>query len=246
LRLDDLNVLYVQSEDVAREFSGAVRMPSTANHWYVKKPRGRLLLLSDDIAYGSAADTTYRNTLAAVPGGEFALVDGLNLASGLTTSTKPLFWLGPMVPPFIDPALTYTFLLYDYVFWYTEQIPSLGPAQLTIFPYLQNGGKVVFSTTFQVAADPRNALRDFAPIDSVASTGGDTRVYGSYMVFADSSVPSDLYPNLQFNGTPKSGCAVHLPSASISSRSVSRHAERRRSGWPGNNRVLRFAVTSSG
>lgn len=201
LRLDALNVFYVQSQDVAREFSPTRRMPSGTDKWYVKKPRGRLLLLSDDVQYGVAADTAYRNALAAVPGGAFASIDKLNLALGLSSSTKSQFWLGTLMPPFLDPALIYTFLLYDYVFWYTEQLPMLGPAQLTLFPYLQNGGKVLFSTTFQVASDPRNALRDFAPIDSVASTGGDTRVYGSYMLFADSSTPGNYYPNLQFNGT---------------------------------------------
>jgi hypothetical protein len=176
-------------------------MPSATGQWYVKKPRGKLLMVSDDVQYGIVADTTYRRAFGAVPGGEFAAVHKLNIALGLTSTTKEQFWLGTLMPPFLDPALIYTFLLYDYVFWYTEQLPMLGVAQVTLFPYLQNGGKVIFSTTFQVASDPRNALRDFAPIDSVASGGGDTRMYGSYMVFADSTRPTDIYPNLQFNGT---------------------------------------------
>ncbi|MBI4536176.1 MAG: hypothetical protein HY708_07845, partial [Ignavibacteriae bacterium] len=59
LRLDALNVLYVQVKDVAGEFSPAIRMPGTANHWYVKRPRGKLLMVRDDINYGGFADSIY-------------------------------------------------------------------------------------------------------------------------------------------------------------------------------------------
>jgi hypothetical protein len=201
LRMDASNVLFVQSEDVARDFSPAIRMPAVAGVWYVKKPRGRLLMVSDDVQYGLAADTTYRRALASIPTGEFTTVDKFNIALGLTSSNKESFWLGQLMPSFLDPALIYTFLLYDYVFWYTEQLPTLVAAQVSLFPYLQNGGKVMFSTTFQAASDPRNALRDFAPIDSIGNVGADTRVYGSYMVFADSTVSDNTYPNLQFTGS---------------------------------------------
>ena len=76
---------------------------------------------------------------------------------------------GRLVPQFVDPALIQTFLLYDHVLWYTDQLPSLGVAQRSVFPYLQNGGRVIFSTMFLNTTDPRGALRDFAPIDSVSS-----------------------------------------------------------------------------
>ncbi|HCV42698.1 MAG TPA: hypothetical protein DGH68_04375, partial [Bacteroidetes bacterium] len=116
------------------------------------------------------------------------------------------------VPPYFDPALISTFLLYDYVFWYTDQYPSLGIAQRTLFLYLQNGGKVLFSTTFLNGTDPRGALNDFAPIDSVCSaelagthplpSPGDNRIPQNYTLYADSSVPTNVYPQLAFNSTP--------------------------------------------
>lgn len=213
LLLDALNVFYVQIKDVAGEFSQPVAMPSGANHWYVMRPRGRLLMVADDVSYGIAAETAYRSALSNVPGGEFTVVDKLNIALGLNANTKSTYWLGRLMPPFQDPALIFTFLLYDYVFWYTEQIPMVGVAQVTLFQYMQNGGRVIFSTTFEASADPRGALRDFAPIDSISSVdlsptrppvpppvAGDTRLFGSYLVFADSSTPGNIYPNLQFNG----------------------------------------------
>lgn len=211
LRLDALNVLFVQARDVAGEYSPPITMPSGTNHWYVKRPQGRLLLVSDYInPDAQTALSTYLTALTVVPGG----VDHLDIGRGLTAPDKRDGKFGSLVPQFVDPAMIYTFLLYDHVLWYTEQLPSLGVAQFSLFAYLQNGGKVVFSTTFESSVDPRGALRDFAPIDSISSVdlsttrppvpppvAGDTRVYGSYVVFADSTDPGNIYPTLQFNGT---------------------------------------------
>jgi hypothetical protein len=212
LRLDANNVFYVKSKDVAGESSPAIPMPSGSLHWYVKKPRGRLLLISDYTRNdGVAALSAYLTSLAAADP-QFATVDTMNIASGLDGVSKSNGVLSTMVPPFIDPALIRTFLLYDYVCWYTDEFPSLAIAQLTLFRYLQNGGKVLFSTTFSNAIDPRGALRDFAPIDSIASVdlagvhplpaAGDNRVPGGYTLFADSSEPGNIYPQLALNNPP--------------------------------------------
>ena len=214
LRLDATNAFFVESKDVAGEYSQAIRMPSGSLQWFVRRPRGRLLLVSD---YTTPSDSTlamstYLTSLAAVPGGEFSTVDVLKIADGLSATDKVAGMFSTAVPPFFDPALINTFLLYDYVLWYTDQVPSLAIAQVTLFPYLQNGGKVLFSTTFSNAIDPRGALRDFAPIDSVASVDlagvhptpspGDNRIPGGYILFADSSVSTNIYPQLAFNFPP--------------------------------------------
>jgi hypothetical protein len=212
MRLDANNVFYVKSRDVAGESSPALSMPSAGLQWFVKKPRGKLLLISDYTRNdGVAALAAYRAALAAADP-QFATVDTLNIASGLDGVSKSNGVLSTMVPPFIDPALIRTFLLYDYVCWYTDEYPSLAIAQLTLFRYLQNGGKVLFSTTFSNAIDPRGALRDFAPIDSIASvdlagvhplpSAGDNRVPGGYILFADSSDPGNIYPQLALNNPP--------------------------------------------
>jgi hypothetical protein len=220
LRLDALNVLYVQVKDVAGEYSEMKSLPSGADFWFVRRPRGKLLMVSDDVNYGIAADTAYRGALARVPGGQFTTVDKLNIALGLTAADKLAYRVGRLMPPFIDPALIYTFLLYEYVFWYTEQYPTLGPAQFSLFPYVQNGGKLLFSTTFLSTTDPRGALKDFAPIDSVSGDDlsgsgppngpprlGDTRLPANLRVVPDSSNPANIYPALAFNPTP----GIHTP-----------------------------------
>ena len=211
LRLDATNLFFVESKDVAGEYSQAIRMPSGTLQWFVRRPRGRLLLVSD---YTKATDSalarsTYLTSLAAVPGGEFTQVDILNIAAGISASDKLAGSFSTAVPPYFDPALIQTFLLYDYVFWYTDEYPSLAIAQQTLFRYLQNGGKVLFSTTFLNAIDPRGALNDFAPIDSIYSgdlagnhpipVPGDSRILGGYILYGDSSVSTNVYPQLAFN-----------------------------------------------
>ncbi|HEX9656133.1 MAG TPA: hypothetical protein VGB89_04340 [Bacteroidota bacterium] len=213
LRLDGLNKLIVQVRDVAGEYSQPLTMPSGTNTWYVKKPRGKLLLVSDYVNFDrDLALSTYVNSLAAVPGGEYTLVDRLDMGLGLNAADKEAGRLGTQVPPFMDPALIQTFLLFDVVLWYTEQVPSLGVAQQSLFAYLQNGGRVIFSTSFKFSVDSRGAFNDFAPIDSISSVDlsgaqppprlGDTRVPANYQVLPDSTTPGNVYPLLAFNSTP--------------------------------------------
>ena len=214
LRMNADNTVYVQAKDVAGEYSVPARLPSGTDRWHVLKPSAKILLVSDysNLDAAQLARTTYSAALASVPGGQFAQVDVLNIALGISAAEKESGVYGRLVPQFADPALIQTFLLYDYVLWYTDQIPSLGVAQLTIFPYLQNGGRVIFSTMFLNTTDPRGALRDFAPIDSVSSvdlssahplpSAGDSRIPANFVMYADSGDPAGIYPRLAFNSSP--------------------------------------------
>jgi hypothetical protein len=212
LTLDGDNVFYVEARDVAGEYSKPAVLPSGTDRWYVKRPRSSLLLVNDYVNSDSAsALTTYLGSLRSVPGGGLASVDILNIGRGVTLADKNSGKVGGLVPPFVDPALIQTFLLYDYVLWYTDQQPSLSVAQLSLFSYIGNGGKVLFSTSFVNTIDPRGALKDFAPIDSVSSVNlspvqipsvGDNRIPADFVLVPDSSVPGNIYPQLAFNATP--------------------------------------------
>ncbi|HUI11791.1 MAG TPA: hypothetical protein VL221_15770, partial [Bacteroidota bacterium] len=116
LHLDALNMLYVQVKDVAGAYSPAITMPSGTNTWYVRRPQGRLLIVNDYInSDGALALATYGKNLASIPGGAFAQVDMLNIGAGLSAADKNYGKPGPLTPPFVDPALIQTFLLYDYI-----------------------------------------------------------------------------------------------------------------------------------
>ena len=215
LRLDAENVFYVEARDVAGEYSAPVRLPSGTDRWYVRRPRAKVLLVNDYTSFDAQlARTTYVSALTSASGGAFGQVDQLDIALGLAAADKEAGRYGRLVPQFVDPALIQTFLLYDYVIWYTDQVPSLGIAQLSVFPYLQNGGRVIFSTMFLNTTDPRGALRDFAPIDSISTVdlsptrpvppavAGDSRIPANFVIYADSSMPGTIYPQLAFNASP--------------------------------------------
>lgn len=216
LRLDALNVFFAQARDAAGEYSTAIRMPSGTDHWFVRRPRGRLLLVTDYITFDAPlALSTYLAALASIPGGNYVTVDRLDISLGLSSSDKSLGKLGRLVPAYVDPALIHTFLLFDELLWYTDQFPTLSVAQLTLLLYMQNGGRVLFTTSFQTSIDPRGALRDFAPIDSISSVdlspnrppvppavAGDSRIPANFILYADSTDPARIYPQLAFNTSP--------------------------------------------
>ncbi len=204
LKLDANNILYVQAVDVAAGISTFMRFPAGNAVWYVVKPRGRTLVVSDYQKTDSAAiHATYAAALTQV-GMSF---DFLDIRSGSTATRS----VGSLVPAqqHINPTLTKTFKLYDCVFWYTDAIPSLTVAQRTLFDYWtsQDGGHVIFTTEFQTVNDPSGALQDFTPLDSVCSVSlvaplsyplpGDNQIPGGYQLYPDSSNASNLFPLLE-------------------------------------------------
>lgn len=203
LRLDANNILYVQAVDVAGGLSSVMRLP-TGGVWFVVKPRGKVLVVSD---YQKTDSATVRATYGAALAQAGVNYDYLDIRTG-TTATRSV---GALVPAqqHINPALTKTLKLYDCVFWYTDAIPSLTVAQLTLFDYWtsQDGGHVIFTTEFQSLNDPSGALQDFTPLDSVSSVSllapltyplaGDNQIPGGYLLYPDSGIVSDIFPSLE-------------------------------------------------
>ncbi|HEY6191943.1 MAG TPA: YCF48-related protein [Bacteroidota bacterium] len=211
LKLDTLNKFFVRARDVAGDVSPNAVMPSdSTRHWFVKNPRGRLLIVDDYISPDrDSALAFYRRILPQVGYPDFEV---LNIGAGLTAQQKTDSHVGRLVPPFVDPAFLNTLHLFDVVLWYTDPVPSLAVAQYPLFEYVRDAshrGKVIFSTLFATASDPRGAITDFSPLDSISSVNlnttrllpalGDTRIPGGYMLFPDSSNPADIFPPLQFN-----------------------------------------------
>ncbi len=205
LKLDATNRLYVEAVDVAGGVSAFKRFPATGAGWYVTKPRGKILVVSD---YQKADFSAVRDIYRAAFTQLGMTYDSLDIRVGSTATRS----LGAFVPAqqHINPALTKTFKLYDCVFWYTDAVPSLTVAQLTLFDYWtsSDGGHVIFTTEFQSVNDPSGALQDFTPVDSVSSVSlvspltyplpGDNQIPGGYQLYPDSTDQSDLFPPLKF------------------------------------------------
>ncbi len=220
LKLDSLNKFYVQAVDVAADSSHYIGMPSGAKKWYVKKPTGKLLILSDYAGSDSnSVITFYKNIFPTVGSGQYTDFEVLNIAKGMSLEDKKNHRVGKNVPPFFDPALIFTLHLFDVVYCYTDFYPSLYVVQIPFFEYIHsstNPGKIIYSYSmpFDTTADPSRALEDFAPVDSVnrvdlISPGllyplpGTNQIPGgsvAYSVLPDSS--SSGYPELKFNSSP--------------------------------------------
>ena len=230
LRLNAFNKFFLRARDIAGDVSKIIAMPDTGRKWFVKKPTGKLLIVNDYInsvaGPANSVKAFYRDTVFGgnTPFGNairqrFSGFDMIDIARGLLPGDKNISKVGMEVPPFIDPAFVFTLHLFDAVFWYTDPIPSLAVAQVPLYDYLHPGvyphtGKVIYSAMFQTNTDPRRALRDFAPIDSVSSVDLDEKVFGSpllprfgetqisgssgYWVYPDSTDLSDVYPMLKF------------------------------------------------
>ena len=217
LKLNATNKLYVQARDVAGDFSNTLSFPSGTRTWYVKKPKSRLLVISDYQKVDSVdVRKFYRARFAAVAGGLLADYDEYDIRTGsVLGSGKP----GNLVPSLsvVNPMFVQTLKLYDYVFWYSDVFPSLTLAQFSLFYYTTSGGKVLYTTEFQSTSDPSGALRDFAPIDSVSSVVlpatsfpslGDSRIPKNYRVIPDSTVPDDIFPLMNVDSVTVSGAPI--------------------------------------
>jgi photosystem II stability/assembly factor-like uncharacterized protein len=223
LLLDSYNTFYIRARDIAGDASAIISMPDakqpSAKKWYVKNPKGKLLIINDFLdnvsGYRSEVLSLYQNLFKYDIGGKFADFEVLDIARGLTIQNKKDNMIGSMVPPFIDPAFLFTLQLFDVVFWYTDQNPSLSVAQFPLFYYVRDishPGKVIFSTMFENSIDPRGALKDFTPLDSICSvdllttdpyTGrrllpafGDNQIPGEYIVIPEST---STFPLMKFN-----------------------------------------------
>jgi hypothetical protein len=246
LRLDKLNVLFLQAKDIAGEYSLARTMPSTAKKWYVKKPKSRMLGVvdfSDQRLDKNDITKFYRNVLSdnSILDGQLGSFDVLDIGYGLTDNDKKFQTInqkyGSYVPAAMNPAFILTLKLFDVVFWFSDLSPSIKPAQVGLFNYTLGGGKVIFSTTFAsslVYGDIR-ALNDFAPLDSITSdavstTQDSTNVESRIPVgtYVQPFNPSDGYPSLAFDsldvkGQPMAGLYHNLTMRRVYKRADSKY-----------------------
>jgi photosystem II stability/assembly factor-like uncharacterized protein len=212
LKLNSLNTFYVRARDIADSASSWIRLPGDATHtWYVRNPHGSVLIVDDYLASDKDSALTFYRSLVKSAG--YSDFEVMNIDRGLTAADKLSQTLGKMVPNLLDPAMISTLQLFDVVVWYSDVYPSLVAAQFPLYQYVHDQtrhGKVIFTTQFQYSIDPRGAITDFAPLDSISNvdlnnsrmlpTAGDTHIPKGYALLPISS----SYPQLVFNSPSKS------------------------------------------
>jgi hypothetical protein len=163
LQLDANNKIYIQAVDLSGAVSNRIVLPDTGEVWFVKKPKGQVLIF-DDFKGGSSdlqVKTFYRNIFNTINGGSLAgKFDEYDLAQ------QPL--------PFEAVTLYETMRLFKYTFYYAVSNPRLDILNLVTNKYLQQGGKIAFSMTFQDSSSSYefdlSQLQGFLPVDNVSAT----------------------------------------------------------------------------
>ncbi len=176
LMLNANNNFYVRAVDISGAASPFISFPDTGQTWYVKKPVGNLLIIDDYATIDNAA--AFYN----------AMFDSLGL-----TGHFDIYDIHTETPPFLNVTFLETIKLFDYLFWYTDNSPSLDLASFATNKYLTAGGKVAFSMQFPQIVDPVG-IASFVPIIS-DSIGARSSLFSQSVVASDTTDPS--YPNLK-------------------------------------------------
>ncbi|MBK8947101.1 MAG: hypothetical protein IPM32_17785 [Ignavibacteriae bacterium] len=185
LQLDNFNRMYIRGVDVSGSKSKFLPLPDTSRTWFVSKPKGDLLIL-DDFIGGTQAAEFYRNSFNIFAEGKFNELDLENIS-------------------FPYEAITFknTLNLFKYIFWYSGSNPRIDLANLVTQNYLQNGGKIAFSMTFQDSSDnfefSTQIAQTFLPIESF-----DSKKTLSFMFAGANILPStefENYPTLKTQST---------------------------------------------
>jgi hypothetical protein len=181
------HVFYLKARDVAGAYSKIIRMPiDTTKTWYVKKPKGDFLII-DDYGLTDPADVFYSQILDTLMNGRLKAKDVWDIKTGYSGSSK-----GTYVPALINPTFIKTLRLFKYIFWYADNDPQLGIAQVALPDFEMNGGKVLFASGFPDGSLDLTGIGDFAPVNNVESNRFALKLFP-----ADSIIAVDpSYPNL--------------------------------------------------
>ncbi len=151
LKLNDNNKFFVQAVDISGAKSNWIALPDSGNHWYVKKPKGKVLIV-DDYTVGDNSAQFYS-----------AMFDSLGLKG-----KYDIYDFHTQKPPYLNVTFYETLKLYEDVFWYSDNNPSLDLAAGVVQKYLDRGGKIAFSLQFPQTVD-LSLVQSFLPINADSS-----------------------------------------------------------------------------
>lgn len=198
LNLNANNRIYVQAEDISGAKSKFNMLPSESRSWYVKKPVSNFLVIDDNVVLDDAS-AFYKTAFDALKGGSFA--------------GKYEVWdLGKNKVPYDNITFYETLKLFKYIFWYSDNNPTLSLASVASRKFIDNGGKIAFSMIFPQTVD-LPTLQGFLPVDSVGTVTakdftvtlfGNTAVKGQAAGYPDLKTVSSIFRIRSFYPTPGS------------------------------------------
>jgi hypothetical protein len=207
LKLDDFNRLYVRATDISGSKSEVQPLPDTSRTWFVKKPKGELLVV-DDFSGGTDASAFYKDLFSTIDNGNYA-------------DQFDVFDLEAIKLPFANITFLETIKLFRYIYWYSDATPSLELTSSITQKFILNGGKIGYSMTFIEPNSSFNydltTLQSFLPIEKFGEEVPIRRVYSGANILPISDTTSNFgdYPQLR---TEESISYVHtyVPNTLIS------------------------------
>lgn len=198
LKLNENNILFLRAVDNDGAVSPWLSTTglNTSGKWFVKKPKGGILIIDDySIAGDDAAATKFYN----------AVMDSIGMQDKFDVCDIKS---GKM--PYINETLFETVKLFGSVLWYSDyDTPSLELARTESKKYTASGGKIFFSMQMPVTIDSTQ-IADFLPILP------DSTAYKSYMLKnmkISAAVNDTSYPDLTASATVYRVRAFYLKSA---------------------------------
>jgi hypothetical protein len=161
LKLNDNNIIYLQAVDLSDAKSTLIKLPETSTTWYVKKPKGQILIFDDFRSATTDLQATqfYNNVFNTING-------------GVLVNKFDVFDLVKNKLPFESVTILETLKLFKYVYWYSASNPRLDLLNICTEKFNQAGGKIAFSMTFQDSSSSfafdLSSLQGFLPIDGVS------------------------------------------------------------------------------
>lgn len=176
------NKLYLQAVDISGAKSAFISLPPEGDYWYVKSLKGQTLIL-DDYVTADDASSFYYNAFNTVH-------------SGVLSDKYDVWDLNKNPLPFSSTTFPLALRLFKYVFWYSDNNPSLELANASIPKFLLGGGKVFFSILLPQSLD-QTLLQGFLPVDS--TTAPVNFLFPNSIIISDSSMGA--YPVLTNNAS---------------------------------------------
>ncbi|MCF8241756.1 MAG: hypothetical protein K9J16_10250 [Melioribacteraceae bacterium] len=189
LKLNDNNRIFIRAKDISGGLSEFIPLPDTTRDWFVRKPKGNLIIV-DDYLNGSSASTFYTEQFNS-------------LSSGILVDKYDVFDLETNALPYPNISFLETLKLFDYVYWYSNSSPDLSLANLVTQKFVENGGKIMYSLTFENnSADfafDLATIQNFLPIDSLGQAEPIPFLLRGASVLQ--STPGSGYPQLETSST---------------------------------------------
>lgn len=155
LKLDDFNRLFVKATDISGSSSEVQSLPDTSRTWFIKKPKGELLII-DDYANGNDAEVFYNDLFSEIDNGSY--IEKFDVMDIEKTQL-----------PFANITFLETMKLFKYIYWYSDSSPSLELTSSVTQKYIIGGGKIGYSMTIQESSSSFEfdlaTIQSFLPIE---------------------------------------------------------------------------------